>query len=78
MAMNDKVFKIILFAAALVIPLICGGVISGKDKPFFSKQRVATLREGKGRPSIIDRTFFWQNRQGNLDINAPNISSDLV
>ena len=25
--MNDKVFKIILFAAALVIPLICGGVI---------------------------------------------------
>lgn len=25
--MNDKVFKIILFLAALVIPLICGGVI---------------------------------------------------
>ena len=25
--MNDKVFKIILFVAALVVPLICGGVI---------------------------------------------------
>lgn len=27
MTMNDKIFKAILFVAALVIPLICGGVI---------------------------------------------------